>query len=543
MALTSQSLGPLREVDAWHKEAQQALKSRDFRRAHERCLRILQRAPRHADAMFLLGMIAAEHGNFGKAAEVIERAIGMNAGRAEYHAHLARCLIALHYPVEAMAAAQRALSLDPIDALTLDTIGVVMTRAGMHADAVAPFRRALQIDNGKSTYHYNLGAALQFIGDFEGAKSAYRDAIAIDPAHYRAWSSLAQVSRKPFDITDVAHIKGLLQQAANTAGAEDAELHLSHALAKHFEDQADYARSFEILQRGKQRKRSSVHYALTQDLALFDAVRETCTPAFLDAMVPASSSGEPIFIVGMPRTGTTLVERILSSHSEVFSAGELTNFALGVKRAAKTAGNLVLDVPTLRAASAIDWQRVGDQYVASTRPRTGHTPRFIDKMPLNCLYAGFIRRALPNAKIICVRRNPLDTCLSNYRQLFATNFPYYHYSYDLLDAGRYYVLFDTLMRYWRETLGDHYYEIRYEDVVTDTEQQARKLLAFCGLQWEPGCLNFHENTAPVATASSVQVRQPIYKTSMERWRHYERELTPLKALLEEAGVPLGPPSS
>jgi hypothetical protein len=157
-------------------------------------------------------------------------------------------------------------------------------------------------------------------------------------------------------------------------------------------------------------------------------------------------------------------------------------------------------------------------------------------MPLNFFYAGIIHRALPNAKIICLRRHPLDACLSNYRQLFATMFSYYDYSYDLLDTGRYYLQFDALARHWREAIPQAYTEVHYEHVVEHTEQEARRLVDFCGLDWDPACLKFERNAAPVATASSVQVRQPIYRTAVERWRKYESEIEPLKRLLAEAGV-------
>jgi hypothetical protein len=196
----------------------------------------------------------------------------------------------------------------------------------------------------------------------------------------------------------------------------------------------------------------------------------------------------------------------------------------------------VLDVPTLTAARQLDVQRIGADYVASTRPRTGHTRHFIDKMPLNFFYAGIIRRALPNAKIICVRRHPLDTCLANYRQLFATNFPYYNYAYDLLDTGCYYLRFAALMEHWRGTLGGNYCEVRYEAVIEDVEREARRLVEFCGLSWDPTCLSFHRSEQPVATASAVQVRQPIYKSSVARWRKYWQELAPLRRLFIEHGV-------
>jgi hypothetical protein len=157
-------------------------------------------------------------------------------------------------------------------------------------------------------------------------------------------------------------------------------------------------------------------------------------------------------------------------------------------------------------------------------------------MPLNFFFAALIRRALPNARIICVRRNPLDACLANYRQLFATNFPYYNYAYDLLDTGRYYLGFDALAQYWHQNLGDRYCEVWYEAVIEDVEGQARRLLDFCGLPWDSACLDFHSSQQPVATASSVQVRQPIYNSSIGRWRKYQGELTELQRLLAENGA-------
>jgi tetratricopeptide (TPR) repeat protein len=519
-------------VTEWHKEAELALNRRDYRLAHELCLKILSAEPEHADALFLLGMIAVEHHNFAKAVEVIDRAIALAPRNAEYWAQRGRCLLSLQRPREAFEAAQRALDAEPRDALTLDTIGVVMTRAGAHAEATEPFRRAVARDAARPWYHYNLGASLQFVGELAAAEAEYRAALRLDPTFHRAWSSLAQVARAPLTAGDVGTLERMLEQPEL---APDTELHLCHALAKQHEDEGRYAAAFELLERGKRRKKAELGYDFSADRELFAAA------ARLPAALAGRGSGghesrEPIFIVGMPRTGTTLVERILSSHPRVLSAGELTNFGLVLKRATATPSNRVLDADTLDAAAACDLAAVGAAYVDSTRPRTGQRERFIDKMPLNFFFAPLILRALPRAKVICLRRNPLDTCLSNYRQLFATSFSYYNYSYDLLDTGRYYAAFDSLVESWREAIPHNYLEVRYEDVVDRTEHEARRLVEFCELEWDPKCLAFQDNTAPVATASSAQVRRPIYRTSIERWRHYERELEPLRALLSEAGV-------
>jgi tetratricopeptide (TPR) repeat protein len=519
-------------VTEWHKEAQRALNRRDYRLAHELCLKVLSARPDYADAWFLLGALAAEHGNYGKALALIERAIALAPRKAEYEAHRGRCLIALHRPREAFEAADRALRLDASDALTLDTIGVVMTRAGAHAEALIPFRRAVARDARKSAYHYNLAASLQFVGELEAAEAEYREALRLEPRFYRAWSALAKVARAPLTDLEVAALERELEQPALDA---DSELHLCHALAKQYEDQGRYEDAFRLLQRGKRRKAAALHYDFGGDRTLF-AAAERLPAALAGRGNDGFPSREPIFIVGMPRTGTTLVERILSSHPGVFSAGELTNFGLVLKRATGTPSNRVLDAETLTAGAHCDFTAIGAAYIESTRPRTGHKPRFIDKMPLNFFYAPLINRALPNAKIICLRRNPLDTCLSNYRQLFATSFSYYDYAYDLLDTGRYYIAFEALRAHWRAAIPEHYLEVRYEDVIDETEREARRLVEFCGLPWDDRCLAFQDNTAPVATASSVQVRQPIYRTGLERWRHYERELTPLRALLGDAGV-------
>lgn len=515
----------------WLRDAERAVNRRDFRLAHELCLKTLAAEANHADALFLLGVIAAEHRNYGKALEVIDRAIAIAPAKAEYLAQRGRCLVALHRPREAFEAVKEALALDPREALTLDTIGVVMVRAGAHAEAIEPFRRAAASDAATAQFHYNLGAALQFVGELQDAEAEYRHALRLEPRFHRAWSSLAQVARAPLTKADIATLEKMLEDPALDP---DAELHLCHALAKQREDEGQYERAFHLLERGKRRKAANLGYEFTTDAALF-AAAERLPAALASAAAGGCASREPIFIVGMPRTGTTLVERILSSHPSVFSAGELTNFGLVLKRATGTTSNRVLDPETLAAGTRCDFATLGAAYVESTRPRTGHTERFIDKMPLNFFYVPLIQRALPNARIICLRRNPLDACLSNYRQLFATGFSYYNYAFDLLDTGRYYAAFDRLSAHWRATTPS-YVEVRYEDVVEHTEREARRLVEFCGLPWDPRCLAFQDNAAPVATASSAQVRQPIYRTSLERWRRYERELAPLRALLDEAGV-------
>lgn len=511
------------------RQAEQALAARDFRRMHALCTEVLLANPRSAHALFLMAMLAAEHQNHAKAVEVLDRALALAPDRADYHAQKGRCLLALNRPRQALEAARTGLLATVEGAWTWDTLGVVLVRAGAHAEAIAPFRSATLLDPTKPAYFYNLGAALQFVGEFDEAEQAYRAALALDPEQPRIWSALAQLRKAPFSEAEVAFIQSRIDQPAQAEQA-DALLHWCHALAKQLEDQGQQSAAWALLAKGKLAKRATLNYQFAEDARLFDTVRQVCTADFCQAG-GGHPSVEPIFIVGMPRTGTTLVERILSSHPQVYAAGELSHFSLALKRITRTHGARVLDADTLSAAAQADLTTVGRMYLDSTRPRTGHTPHFIDKMPLNFFYAGIIRRALPGARIICLRRHPLDTIVSNYRQLFATGFAYYNYNYDLLDTARYWQAFDALSRRWSEVLGDAYVEVSYEDVVDDLEPQARRILAHCGLPWDPRVLDFHQNQAPVATASSVQVRQPLYRSSVARWRKLEAELAPVIELL------------
>jgi hypothetical protein len=238
----------------------------------------------------------------------------------------------------------------------------------------------------------------------------------------------------------------------------------------------------------------------------------------------------------MPRTGTTLVERIISSHPDVQSAGELLNFPLAVKQASAVDTPDLIDLKTIAGVRQPDWQSLGEAYLSATRPLTGGKAHFVDKLPHNFLYLGWIAHALPNAKIVCLRRNPMDTCLSNFRQLFAPKAPYFDYSYDLLDTGRYYVLFDRLMAYWRKLFPGRILQVDYESLVESQEPSTRQIIDFCQLPWHENCLRFDKNPSPVATASAVQVRSPIYRSSMRRWKKYETELKPLRDLLEQSGI-------
>ena len=521
------------EVVSLHRQAQQAINSSAYREAHACCARILSLEPGHADAHFLMGMIAFEQRRVAKALALIDRAIARVPNNAEYLARRAQCLALMNRDAEALEAANRALELEPDSALTLDTIGVAMTRVGAYEFAADVLARAVKAKPDNPQFHFNLASANLFLGDFEQAEASYEAAVALQPEFYRGHWALSELVEATPEHNHIERLAQLLESAQTDI---DGTLYIAHALAKEWEDLGDYGKALDYLTEANTRKRESMGYSSDQDRALFDSMQGLFDKAFIDRAPAGDPSREPIFIIGMPRTGTTLAERILSSHSEVYSAGELQDFALALKRASGSRSNRILDPDAVDKGARVDFAELGQRYLAGTRPATGQTPRFVDKMPINFLYVGFILLALPNAKIVCLRRHPLDTCVSNFRQLFRLDQSYYGYACDLSDIARYYIMFDRIMSHWDEVLPGRVLQLQYEQLVDDQEQQTRRLLAFCDLEWEEACLNFHENKAPIATASAVQARKPIYSGAMGRWKRYGDRLEPIKKQLEAAGI-------
>jgi Flp pilus assembly protein TadD len=531
------------QITTHHRAAQKAIREGHLGEAHQHCLAILTLDQHFADAWFLCGVIAAHNGQSAKAIDIFHTAIKLAPHNVEYFAELGKQLVASHQPQQALLKARQALALAPTSLPTLNTLGTVFSHCGEHEDALACYERAVhalqsrppQASNLPTAWqadlYFNTAASLQFAGRFDDAERNYEKAITLQPHLYKAHYALSLLRTQTDDDN---HLDRLLS-LRNTVAAPQDQLRVGHAIAKEQEDLGQFSESLASLAWAKRAQASHIAYDSQDDAALFDCIKQQFNAAPFSRQQTGYDNPEPIFIVGMPRTGTTLVEQILSGHSRVRAAGELPNFPLQVKRMTGSPSADVLDVETLRRSVQLDMPALGSGYLQSTRPRTGHTPYFIDKLPLNFLYLGLIKLALPNAKLVCLRRDPMDTCLSNYRQLFAANFRHYHYSIDLLDCGRYYIEFDRLMRHWHEVMPGAVFELRYEALVENPEQVSRELLAHCGLSWEDQCLAFHRRKTSVATASAVQVRKAIYSSSVNRWQRYGGAVQPLFELLQSAG--------
>jgi tetratricopeptide (TPR) repeat protein len=380
-----------------------------------------------------------------------------------------------------------------------------------------------------------LALGRRFLGQLAAAEADYDRVIALRPADFEAYKNRSDLRTQTPDRNHVAELEGLV-----AGGFADwrSEVQIRYSLAKEYEDLGDYRKSFDQLQQGARKRRENLRYDVANDVSTVDWIIEAFPAArrHIAAQPVAPVDAAPIFIVGLPRSGTTLVDRILSSHSQVRSAGELNDFALSlVARVRGETGEENLPRRELVARSAhVDFAALGREYLARARTVVAEG-RFTDKMPLNYLYCGLIRRALPNAKIVHLTRHPMAAGYAMYKSLFKDGYPF---SYDLDEIARYFIAYRKLMDHWSAVMPGAVYSLNYEDLVADQIDETRKLLEFCGLDWEDACAEFHRNPSATTTASASQVRRPIYDSSVAQWRHYAAQLAPLSGALESAGIEL-----
>lgn len=385
------------KINTLHQQAQKALNQGLYQQAHQNLILILQQDKYFADAYFLLAMIASAHRNLAKAIALIKQANALAPNNAEYLSQLAKHYALDNNHVQAVHFAELAAKLGSSSSLTLDTLGVAYSQMGLHEKAVVFFEKAVAINNNNSNYFFNLGASLKFTGDFNRARTAYEKTISLAPNHYKAHAALTGLGGISADSN---HIPKLEQLFTQTQKADD-RLYIGHALAREHESLEEFDKAYHYLDMAKKFKLQQFEYSIDEDKALFESL-EKHFKSSNRSFTQGFETDEPIFVVGMPRSGTTLVERIISQHSEVTSAGELQHFGLLLKKMAKTASNRVIDADTVAASKNINFEALGKSYIESTRAITGKTARYVDKMPLNVLYVGFILQALPKAKIVCL---------------------------------------------------------------------------------------------------------------------------------------------
>jgi tetratricopeptide (TPR) repeat protein len=508
------------------QEAEDFAKSGEPQKAEDIFRDILKRDPNHVEAARLLAAIASEKKHY-RDAEVFLRHAASNApDYVRVWVDLANVLREREKLDEALECALRVLELAPDRAEPHMLHANVLGTMGRHEEAIEAYEKSLEIAPGKAGALCSIGHHQKTVGRTDAAIATYRECIQAKPDHAEAYWSLANLKTFQFEPDEVAAMQDLL---SDDKLPDESRVQLHNALGLDFEARKDYDKAFGHFDQCSQLRRSSESYDPVEFETRIDRVIEIMDARFFaDREGVGDPDTAPVFIVGLPRSGSTLIEQILASHSLVDGTHELGDLPRIVNKLRPGRGKKSGYPDNLPDLGADDWFGAGQGYLAATQKYRAGAPHFIDKNPNNFMYIGLLRLILPNARIINARRHPLDSCFGSYKQLFASGQPF---SYDLAELGEYYLQYQRLVDHFREAIPGFVLNVQYEDVVGDFEAQVRRILDFCGLPFEEACLRFHETTRAVKTASSEQVRQPIYASSVNLWKHYESHLGELAEIL------------
>ena len=512
--------------------AREFLESGRFKSAFDDCQRALRETPDHADAHYIVGVLAIEHNQPKRALQYLRRAVECGHPTAEPHVQAARCFVQLNEPAEALKRLETARSLGPKDGRSLAMIGALSSVMEQHETALEYNTLAVEASHADPVPWFNLASTRLMFGETEGARSAFEKALELDPSYLEARAQLAlnlDHFSEEADINDAISVW-------NKANPEDLEgkRHYAHAISRLYERAGRLEKSMTWLETGKQLLRSRVPDRVAEDAACFDK-----TKALTDRLrISDEVSGEgSVFVVGLPRTGTTLTERILGAHSLMTTAGERPEFAAVLAEQIPGANPNVVDQELIRNAAQIDLKKAGERYRSHLRAITQGADRFTDKMPSNFYLVPAILSALPDARVIAVRRNPMDSVLSLYRQFLAGALSHYHFALSLTGTAHAVARYHALVKTLEQRLPKaRFTVVDYENLVSETESEVRRLFAFAGLDFEPASLDLTRNQAPVATASVVQVRQPVSNSSVGRWKDYRDLMAPALAVLGDHGL-------
>jgi len=484
----------------------------------------------NAEVLFLASEVRLAEDDPEGALGFIEAAVAAAPGQWPLLLKQAENLIMLRRRAQARQVAADAIAVAGNDGRALWEIGKIYSRCDDPAGALPLYERAFAVMGRHPALLYDLAVARHHTGDSAGAEAILDALLNLAPKFGHA-CYLRSTLRRQTDARN--HVRELEQRLAAGFPTTDARVACLFALAKEREDLGQDAESFAALAEGAALKRQALSYDAAAERDAIDGIRKAYTQAVMQTEVAGHEQGGAIFIVGMPRTGTTLVERMLSRHGEVESAGELLDFGQVLAAAARKAVQANPDKTPVEASLMVDFAALGRDYMAGARQAAANSRLFIDKMPINFMYCGLIKKALPNARIIHLVREPMDSCYAVYKTLFSQA---YYFSYDFDELAAYYACYRQMMQHWHAAIPGDILDVRYEDLVVDTEGQARRILGWCGLPWQPAVLAPSDNESPSTTASAAQVREPIHSRSVGIWHRHEVGLASLKARLIAAGV-------
>ena len=496
-------------------------KNEEARTCFEKVLAI---NPRHANAMNNLGIVLAQLNQANEAVIFYKRALNIRPDHANAYQNMGNAYMKLELPDQAVEAYRKCLELVPRHYRVQYSLGNAYGMLGKLEDAIACYEAALELNPGFAEAHHGIGHILQQLGKIDDASRHFEKALVLRPDFAPAYDALSRQKKIDDDQASAESLEKLLERKNLPSGERCAAF---FALGRIYEDQGDYEKSFENYRQGNEIMHEDFDAKKHADFVT-DMI-ETFTPEFFKKCAGwGDPSAKPIFIIGMIRSGTTLVEQIISSHPKVFGAGELDDIK-NIVRAFPQILKTNKPFPQCMALTTEPALKEGaKRYLDAITKLSNGEPYVTDKMPGNFFHAGFIQAMFPNARLIHTRRHPLDNCLSCYFNKFQTG---QQFSYDLNYLGQYYRQYARLMDHWRKVLPKPMLEVQYEELVENQEKISRKIIQFCGLDWDDRCLDFHKNDRPIRTASSWQVRQPMYSSSVDRWQPYEKQLQPLIAAL------------
>ena len=519
--------------------------------------RVLELQPQHVEAMNNLGAVLSEeeqyeeaiqtlletlrlrpeypdaHSNIGNAFMAIEEtdkalaafrnAIALRPDFVEAHQGLARAWQEKDNLEAALAAINQALSLAPEKPELICLLAAIQADMGFPDQALATYDRALALDPSIARAYIGKGTLLMETGQLEESEKCQLQALQLDPESLTARVALSQVRKATEGDENLIELARKASDIDSMFRTKAAALHF--ALGKGYDDTGNYDRAFSHFLEGCRLKRSKLNYRPQDTEKHVDELIDFFSRERIQTLAGRGpESSLPIFVLGMPRSGTTLTEQIIASHPSVYGAGELPDM-LNIANSFNKNGGSIQYPEILLTLPDSDFRALGQTYLANLKKRNSEAQHITDKMPANFFALGLIHLLLPGAKIIHVRRNPIDTCISGFSKMYNRG---QFYSYDLAELGHYYRQYARLMDHWRAVLPpDTFLDLQYEDLVANTENEARKLINYCALPWSEDCLSFHKTERSIRTASVAQVRQPIYKSSVARWRRYESHLQPL----------------
>ena len=519
------ALSPMRRMMALAAEHHKAGRLQE---AEKLCRQVLQKNPGHVDALRLLGLIAAAAGDMEDAEHLLRQSLEYAPDHVSAMFELGQVLREMDRPEDAIEVYRELLAQQPDNPKAHYRLAGVLAPAAMTAEAAAAYRRCLELAPQHAGAWLGLGHMLKTLGDQDDGIAAYQRCLELEPDFGEAYYSLANLKTYRFEDAEIEEMK---RRVDGEAVSDTSQVNFLFALAKSYEDREDYEQAWRYYEQGNAKQRMLVSYDPVQTETTNDDLVAFFSEEFFERTTGMGNPDPaPIFVLGLPRSGSTLVEQIIASHSQVEGTSELAYIGRLTRSLNRNRADGMKYPEVLAELEARHFDRLGQDYLdMAARYRVEGTPRFIDKMPNNFPSVGFIHSILPNAKIIDARRHPMDACLGNLKQLYAKG---QTFSYDQCDIGEYYLQYQRMMEHWDNVLPGRVLRVQYEDTVANLESQVRRILDYLELPWEDSCLHYHATDRAVRTASSEQVRQPIYTSGVGFWRNYEPWLEELQDILE-----------